>query len=354
MTDPDALIRTTLDAAQEAAFLLDGGRTVLFANQAARTLFGEAYTGADFVQVIRHPDCLAAIQEVLDGRERVERNFQIDTPIRAAFNLAITALHIKAQEGAPPEKRIIVSLKDVSELREAEQMRSDFVANVSHELRTPLTALSGFIETLKGTAKEDREAQTRFLALMEEEAGRMVRLIADLLSLSKVEARQRQRPDGAVDMAAIIEQVRTTLANLASQEQKTIECEFQAGPDPVPGNEDELRQAVQNLMENAIKYAAPETTITVRLFERDHVAGIKGPALGVEVSDRGEGIAREHLARLTERFYRVDAHRSRDKGGTGLGLAIVKHIVNRHRGRLQITSQAGEGSSFTLFLPRVR
>lgn len=354
MSDPDAIIRATLDAAQEAAFLLDAGRTVLYANQAARRLFGEAHTGSDFVQIIRHPDCIGAIQEVLTGRQRAERTFQTDTPIRASFNLVVTALQSQPTEEAAEALRVIVSLKDVSELREAEQMRSDFVANVSHELRTPLTALTGFIETLKGPAKDDLEAQARFLELMEEEASRMVRLIADLLSLSKVEARQRQRPDGSVDMVAVVEQVRTTLASQAEQEQKTIHCNFEANLDPIPGSEDELRQAIQNLLENAIKYAGADTAVTIRLYTRDAVAGIRGPALAVEVSDRGEGIAKEHLARLTERFYRVDAHRSRDKGGTGLGLAIVKHIINRHRGRLQIDSTPTEGSTFTLYLPITR
>ena len=232
-------------------------------------------------------------------------------------------------------------------------MRSDFVANVSHELRSPLTSLSGFIETLKNSAKDDPLARKHFLGLMEKESARMVWLISDLLSLSKVEANLRVPTMGKVDVATLVQRVAATLESKAKAEGKTIDIDIDIDSKllPIPGNEDEITQVVINLMENAIKYGARDSVVSLSVKQSQAIAGIKGNALSVVVSDQGEGIKVEHIPRLTERFYRVDAHRSREEGGTGLGLAIVKHIVNHHRDRLQITSIVGQGSSFSVHLP---
>ncbi|MGI9464782.1 MAG: ATP-binding protein [Aestuariivirgaceae bacterium] len=336
-----------INALSQAALVIDGNRRILLVNAAAEERFGTGLAGQDFVRALRHPDCLQAIDEVLRGAPKSKAVISVETPARATFDVTVASLGTDNPDGV----RALVSIADISHVREAEQMRSDFVANVSHELRSPLTALSGFVETLKGAAKDDPAARTRFLDLMEHEAQRMIRLIADLLSLSKVEVNERLRPAGTANLSAIVERVTATLAEQANQERKTIRLIKPDDVVRVPGDDDELTQVFQNLIENAIKYGAADTDITITITPRDHVGGIRGPALAVEVRDEGDGIAPAHIPRLTERFYRVDDSRSRDKGGTGLGLAIVKHIVNRHRGRLQIKSEPGTGSSFTVVLP---
>ncbi len=345
----DKLLHTALDLLQEAVFILDVERTVKFSNSVAIDLFGDGFVGNDFVQIIRHPECIKAIDEVRKGKESAEYSISIDYPVKANFSVLVSRLGKKKRGNA----EILVSLKDISDLREAEQMRSDFVANVSHELRSPLTALAGFIETLRGSAKDDEVARERFLGLMDHEASRMVRLIADLLSLSKLEANLRIRPSGQADVVAIIRRVQTSLNDLAKKESKTVELEIAvpAEASKIPGNEDELTQVFQNLIENAIKYGSQGTTVSIKVDTKESVAGIPGQAVAVEIRDQGEGIPKHQIARLTERFYRVDTHRSRDKGGTGLGLAIVKHIMNHHRGRMHIDSEVGVGSTFTIYLP---
>jgi two-component system phosphate regulon sensor histidine kinase PhoR len=243
--------------------------------------------------------------------------------------------------------------EDLTEAEQMGQMRRDFVANVSHELRSPLTAVLGFIETLKGAAKDDPAARDRFLSIMEREAGRMNRLIHDLLHLSRVEADERVRPTERID---VLEIVQSTMASLRPLGQSSgvdvvLECGPGEGPRPwvVPGDADQLTQVFQNLIENAVKYGGAGGVVTVRILP-DQLP--KSAAIRVEVIDKGTGIDPIHIPRLTERFYRVDGHRSREKGGTGLGLAIVKHIVQRHRGRLSIDSALGKGSTFRVVLPK--
>jgi two-component system phosphate regulon sensor histidine kinase PhoR len=249
----------------------------------------------------------------------------------------------------------VVALHDVTELTRVERMRADFVANASHELRTPLAALLGFIETLQGPAKDDAEARHRFLGIMHQQAGRMSRLVADLLTLSRIELSEHSRPIGRADLGAILKRVTETLEIQARTKKIRIAVDFPPDLPPVNGQDDELSQIFQNLVDNAIKYGREGTDVEVKAC----VAAETPPAypdrtakaIAVAVRDRGEGIARENLPRLTERFFRVDTARSRRLGGTGLGLAIVKHSVNRHRGALAIDSVLGEGSTFTVYLP---
>ncbi|MEL6503934.1 MAG: ATP-binding protein [Pseudomonadota bacterium] len=337
-----------LDALQEAVFVLDDNRHVLATNPAAEAIFGRGFVGNDFVHVVRHPDCLSAIARVLEqgGTQRVA--FTVDMPVNATYQLVVADLGENHEDGA----RLVLSMTDTSDKREAQQMRADFVANVSHELRSPLTAISGFIETLRTSAKGDEGASERFLSLMALETERMVRLIADLLSLSKVQASQRQRPKGTADLLSVVSRVRNSLTSLTHNERTEIEIEQPDFASTVPGSPDELTQVFQNLIENAVKYSQADTVVRVSFEARERAPGIEGPAIAISVRDTGEGIAQEHIFRLTERFYRVDTHRSRHKGGTGLGLAIVKHIITRHRGRLSIASEKGVGSNFTVLLPR--
>ena len=241
---------------------------------------------------------------------------------------------------------LLVDLQDVTALIRSEQMRVDFVANVSHELRTPLTSLTGFIETLRGPAKDDADAREKFLAIMQEQSERMFRLINDLLSLSRIELDEHSRPTDPVDLGEVLDGVRSMLAMKAEAKEMDLTLTL---PEEVPpivrGDADQLTQVFLNLVDNAIKYGGKGTEVAVRVRARD------SRRLAIDVQDHGAGIPAEHIPRLTERFYRVDAARSRALGGTGLGLAIVKHIVNRHRGRLSISSREGEGSCFTVILP---
>jgi two-component system phosphate regulon sensor histidine kinase PhoR len=227
-------------------------------------------------------------------------------------------------------------------------MRADFVANASHELRTPLAALSGFIETLQGPAREDAKARERFLAIMQEQARRMARLIDDLLSLSRIELNAHRRPDTPVDLVPIVRQVIDGLQTLARDRGVTVNVETAAAL-TVLGNRDELVRVFENLVENALKYGAAGKRVDITLALAAAAEG--EPEARVSVRDYGPGIAPEHLPRLTERFYRVDVRESRAQGGTGLGLALVKHILNRHRGRLSIESTPGAGATFIVHLP---
>ncbi|HJQ55571.1 MAG TPA: ATP-binding protein, partial [Vineibacter sp.] len=239
---------------------------------------------------------------------------------------------------------VLVVLHDMTALRRAERMRADFVANASHELRTPLASLVGFVETLRGPARDDPEAQDRFLAIMGEQTGRMRRLVEDLLSLSRIEQREHEPPTGRVDVGPLLKSLVEMLEMKARPRDVVVNLDVAADLPVVTGDRDELAMAFQNLIDNAIKYTRPGTTVTIAALPADD---------GVQliVRDQGEGIAAEHLPRLTERFYRVDTARSRQMGGTGLGLAIVKHVLNRHRGRLAVDSVVGDGSTFTVTVP---
>jgi two-component system phosphate regulon sensor histidine kinase PhoR len=228
-----------------------------------------------------------------------------------------------------------------------ESLRTDFIANASHELRTPLTSLIGFIDTLLGPAANDKAARERFLGLMRGQAARMSKLIEDLLSLSRIEMRQHVRPTAAVDLGPLLREVAEGLQTQAAEAQAKLDVEVPASPVTVSGDRDELYEVFENLIDNAIKYGAEGDTIEVRLTPETGRAGFD--AL-VTVTDHGAGVAAEHVPRLTERFYRVDAESSRREKGTGLGLAIVKHIVTRHRGQLSIRSQPGQGTRVEVLL----
>ena len=311
-------------------------------NPAAVSMFGAAMLGRHHAIALRHPEVQAALNRALRQSESSVARQVVPGPSQdAVHRVTVTPL--------PQQAGVLCVLEDLSEAEQMGLMRREFVANVSHELRSPLTALSGFIETLKGAAKDDPVARERFLAIMEREAGRMNRLIRDLLHLSRVEAEERVRPTTMVDMAEILRSTKATLRPLAETAGVTVRLDIvDSLHTQVPGDADQLVQVFQNLMENAVKYGGTGGEVVVRLLP-DVLP--KSAALRIEVVDQGEGIDAQHLPRLTERFYRVDSHRSREKGGTGLGLAIVKHIVQRHRGRLQILSKRGAGSTFAVILP---
>ncbi|MCG6903049.1 MAG: two-component sensor histidine kinase [Rhodobacter sp.] len=338
MTDPSALMA----AVPMPLVLIGGDARVVMANPLAEELFGSAAVGRHYITALRQPALLDCIETALKQVKTAQARF----PLRGALRETIFLANAAPLAGGG----VLLSLDDVGHVHEAGQMRRDFVANVSHELRTPLTALLGFIETLRGPARDDAAARERFLGIMATEAGRMSRLIRDLLSLSRVESEERMRPQGRSDVAALVTSATMTLGPVAAEAGVTLHVSGAQDALIVPGDADQLLQIFANLIENAVKYGRTDVFIDIARVERDPV--LRAPAVRIEVRDNGIGIDPLHVPRLTERFYRVDSHRSREMGGTGLGLAIVKHIINRHRGRLRIESTPGQGSRFIVVLPR--
>ncbi|MTH33965.1 PAS domain-containing protein [Paracoccus limosus] len=339
-------LRELLRAVPVATLVVDAQSRVFGANDAAEALLGPIPSPRPFVTVLRQPEVNAALDAVLAGADRVRLNVALAGQGGQVFcAVTVSPLTMTGRRGA------VIAIEDRTRDEETEQMRRDFVANVSHELRTPLTALIGFIETLRGPARNDAGARDRFLDIMEREAGRMNRLIGDLLSLSRVEQDERRRPLESVDLAALLRSAVTTQLASAGAAGVTITAQGIEGQVMLPGDADQLMQVFHNLIENAVKYGGSGGGVTLSLNRVEHEPVLRGPAWSVTVADQGEGIDERHLPRLTERFYRVDTHRSREKGGTGLGLAIVKHIVSRHRGRLRIESEKGQGSRFVVTLP---
>ena len=337
-----------LNALPDPVVLLDGRRRVLAANLAADELLGEGMNGRDVCMTLRHPDAQRAVKAVVDeGALQADAEVVFDAPMRRVYQMQV--MGVPKSEGLTV--RAVVALHEITALKRAEDMRADFVANVSHELRSPLSTLTGFIETLQTTAKDDSEAQERFLTIMDGEAGRMTRLIDDLLSLSRIEVNEHIRPKGRVRLANIIADVTDSVQIKAAKKSIAIATELPEDLPDVAGDSDELHEVFQNLIENAVKYGAADSPITISARPIGVLTETGTAGVEVAVQDCGDGIAAEHLPRLTERFYRADKGRSRAMGGTGLGLAIVKHILNRHRGRLAIDSQVGQGSTFRVQLP---
>ncbi|MEL6207159.1 MAG: ATP-binding protein [Pseudomonadota bacterium] len=316
-------------------------------NARARDLFGTDGTGRHHVTVLRQPALLEVIEAALRGRRAGQARYFDNSEAReATYRVAVGS--VEWDDGAG----VLVSFEDVTDVERAGQMRRDFVANVSHELKTPLTALLGFIETLRGAARDDPAARDRFLSIMEREAERMNRLVVDLLSLSRVEGSERQRPTERVRIDDLANSVILALRPMAEAGEVELRLVGEMGAGlTVPGDGDQLQQVMTNLVENGIKYGGAGGTVTVQLSTRAREVAFRGPAVQIDVIDNGDGFDPIHIPRLTERFYRVDTHRSRAKGGTGLGLAIAKHIVNRHRGRFRIESAPGEGATFSVLLP---
>ncbi len=339
-------VQSFLDAIPMPAVFVETQMRIVGANDRARALNANAGDPRPFVLVFRQPSLGTALEACMStGTAQKAIYHHRDGPHEIRYEVTLSRVQGGEIDGC------LLCFNDTTHLKQADQMRRDFVANVSHELRTPLTAILGFIETLQGPAHGDQKAQDRFLATMAAEAGRMNRLVADLLSLSRVEEEARVRPTTIVDLDQLL---RSTVRNLEPVAEEVGGSLFYDAPMEAPklqADSDQLFQVFTNLIENALKYGGQGTEVTLRISKspRDHV--LRVPVLRISVEDTGPGIAPTHIPRLTERFYRIDSHRSREMGGTGLGLAIVKHILNRHRGRLAVESTEGEGSVFTVILP---
>ncbi len=350
-----------VSALPDPAFVLDGSGNVLTFNQGAIDIFGSTAVGRHISQATRAPELLTAIDVALRTLETQSCRFDFKIPVERSLVGTVAPL-ASSSANAP---QLLVVLRDLSEQELLMRMRSDFVANASHELRTPLASLKGFIETLQGAAKEDTAARDRFLRIMLQQAERMARLIDDLLSLSRIEMRAHVLPRDKADLRLILSHVVQTLGPIAQEKSIGItlaagtpvgatlpggQVAEAAGSVTVTGDRDELIQVFQNLIENAIKYGknGGHVTVTTRVLPAQ---APRGERILVSVTDDGPGIAPEHLPRLTERFYRVNAAQSRNAGGTGLGLAIVKHVLNRHQAEMQVDSQLGKGTTFKITFP---
>src|SRR5256886_11289330 len=346
-----AAVSAVVAGMPDPAVLLDRAGRVLHLNAAAAQL-APALRRNELAQfALRSPEIITALREAIATSESRRATYLDHAPIERWMELVVTPVPVPTLFGGT-EKCMLMTFHDLTPLRRVEEMRADFVANASHELRTPLAALSGFIDTLQGPAKDDPKARERFLGIMHAQATRMARLIDDLLSLSRVELSAHVRPDALVDLVPIIRQVVDGLEPLARQRQVVVDIDLPETPVQIAGDREELLRLFENLIENALKYGASGGKVTVTLTSA--VSGEGTPEIRVMVRDFGPGIAPEHLPRLTERFYRVDVGDSRAQGGTGLGLSLVKHILNRHRGRLLIESVPKNGATFTACFPQAK
>ena len=343
-----ASAESVLSALPEPLLLINTERRIVSANPSAVDLLGPRLGGRDLGAALRVPAVLEATDAVLEGGDGRTVEVDLPGPVERHLSAQVGPLRPPTSEGAAA----VVTLTDITATKRSERMRQDFVANASHELRTPLATLLGFIETLRGPARDDNAARDRFLSIMAEQASRMSRLVDDLLSLSRIELNEHLAPKERVDLRRVLMAVADSLEQRAEKRAMRIDVALPESLPEVIGDPDELAQVFQNLIDNAIKYGRSGTAVEVSAgASLKRLAG--APAAQVAIRDHGEGILTEHIPRLTERFYRVDPARSRELGGTGLGLAIVKHIVNHHRGLLEVDSTLGEGSVFTVHLPVV-
>jgi two-component system phosphate regulon sensor histidine kinase PhoR len=341
------------------AIVLDRDGRVIAFNPAATSIAPSLRAGEPALITLRMPELVDAVRRAAKQGERQRVEFFERVPRDRWFEAFVTPVPLDSNDGI--SDILLMTFNDLTPLRRVEEMRADFIANASHELRTPLAALLGFIETLQGPAKKDAAAREKFLKIMQQQAGRMARLIDDLLSLSRIELNANLRPGTLVDLAPVVWQVADGLQTLARDRDVQIKVQTggsenagadgktEARPLMVLGDRDELIRALENLVENALKYGAAGKRVDITLSRTATPAGQVEAC--VAVRDYGPGIAPEHLPRLTERFYRVDMADSRAQGGTGLGLALVKHVLNRHGGRVTIESTLGQGATFIMRLP---
>lgn len=333
-------VRLVADALPDPCLILDSRSNVIHRNAAAVRHFPDVLEGNRIALSMRSPAVLSAIEAVRRSGQPQMVELHQTVPNETWYKVSVAQLD--EQTGI-----LVVSLQSLTDQRRLDSMRTDFIANVSHELRTPLTSLIGFIDTMLGPAAKDEAAKGKFLVIMRNQAGRMSKLIDDLLSLSRIEMRQHVRPTGKVDLALLLREVREGLQTQAAEAGVEIQITLPEAAAIATGDRDELYEVFENLMENAVKYGSEGGRVDIALTPGARA----GSSWQVSVQDYGVGVDPVHVPRLTERFYRVDAESSRQKKGTGLGLAIVKHIVARHHGTLTIKSQPGKGTLVDVSLP---
>ena len=329
-------------AVADPLIIFDRTTTVVHANAAAFAAFGGMSPGLSLPLKFRAPEMQALLDSVVSGKVASDAlDYLEKLPVERVYRVSASSV------GNGTDLFVLV-FKDQSEARRIDRMRADFIANASHELRTPLASIAGFIETLRGPARNDPAAREQFLQIMQNQTSRMARLIDDLLSLSRLEMKPYLKAGARVDLRQTLESVIDSLSPLARDSNLVVERDFAEGELAVPGDRDELFQVFENLLENACKYGQSGGRVAVSVAPGGTTAE---PTVDVTIRDFGPGIAEEHIPRITERFYRVDVETSRAQKGTGLGLSIVKHILTRHHARMSIRSELGKGAAFTVHLP---
>lgn len=349
---PQGLGRALLHRLPTPLLVIGEDGRLTYANPAAQAVLSNALPGTHFATIIRAPAFVDVIEEIIADRHDATFGFALMQPQARIFEAHAVYLPAGSATEFGSSAQVIVQFEDRTRDRALLRTRTDFIANASHELRTPLASVLGYIETLQGHARDDPEAQERFLAIMLNQARRMGRLVDDLMSLSRIELSEHVHPDTPVDLHRLASESAAAMFPLASEADVLLQIELYpdaAGPAMILGDRDQLSQVLVNLIDNAIKYGGPGKKVRVCAAAPDP----RYPAHhGISVIDQGPGIVRENIPRLTERFFRVSPAKSKDLGGTGLGLAITKHILARHRGALDIQSRIGEGSRFTIWIPR--
>lgn len=345
--DEDVMSAFT-EALGEACLVLDRRGAVAYRNQAAARQYPNVQKGKVLTLVMRNPELVAAVDAAL--RTGTPHSFELHETLPSETWDRVTVAPIRSPGSdwlEEDDRHLLVTFQSLTELKRVDAMRADFIANASHELRTPLASLMGFIDTLLGPAAKDAAAREKFLGIMRGQADRMSRLIDDMLSLSRIEMHQHVRPTGSVDLAGLLREVREGLQIQAKAAELEVILALPGQPVTVTGDRGQLYEVFENLIDNAIKYGASGKSVEVSLVRIDR------PGLNhmVSIVDHGPGVEPEHVPRMTERFYRIDAETSRKKKGTGLGLAIVKHIIQRHRGQMSIKSTPGEGLRVDVLLP---
>jgi len=345
---PEQTIAATAEALGDPALLLDQRGAVIYRNGAAVRQFPNLQDGQVLTLVLRNPELMRAVEGALGSGQLKSFELHQTIPNETWDRVVVAPLRPPGMDWTvETERRLLVTFQSLTALKRVDAMRSDFIANASHELRTPLASLVGFIDTLLGPAAKDAAAREKFLGIMRTQADRMSRLIDDMLSLSRIEMYQHMRPTGTVELAGLLREVREGLQTQAAAAEIEVRLRLPDEPVTVSGDRGQLYEVFENLIENAIKYGAGGKSVEVELseIERGNLRHL------VSVTDHGPGVEPEHVPRMTERFYRIDAETSRKKKGTGLGLAIVKHIVQRHHGQVSIRSKLGEGLRVDVLLP---
>ena len=344
-------IEKILEAIPSPLILVDQQGKITFANANSELLLPKILkVGNHISSTFRSPIFLETLEKVLTQNENIKLNFDTNTPILKHIEVHFVQLPLDSYSRTGGT--ILMSLVDQSESKMVDQMRSDFVSNASHELRTPLASIIGFIETIKGHAKSDKENRELFLSLMHDQAIRMQRLVDDLLSLSKLELQEKSPPLKTCNVNKIINKITESFLPLAKKYKVKLVNNLPSNIINIIGDETQIHQLFSNLIENSLKYSGEKSTVKVELIKKQKHIKIKNNMIGIQIVDNGKGIPAEHIYRLTERFYRVNEDLSRQRQGTGLGLSIVKHILNRHQGELIIESKINEGSKFTVWLPK--
>ncbi len=342
ITEERNKVKAILTSMSDGVVAVDCSGNILLINPAVERMFNITYEksmGKGVIEVIRNFDLEKLLHKALDSRETITQELQMFVPDPKTFRVSTAPL--TNESGVVG---VVAIMRDVTAFREVERMKTDFVANVSHELKTPLTSLKGFVETLLDGALEERDTARHFLEIINDEADRLNRLINDLLSLSKIEAKHQEINKVTLNLDKLIYNTVSILSPQAGEKNITLNVDTTTPLPVLKADEDMIGQLLINLIDNAIKYTPAGGRIDVHALNWEH--GVK-----VAVSDTGIGIERESIPRLFERFYRVDKARSREMGGTGLGLAIVKHILEVHNGKIEVDSMVGQGSTFTVYIP---